>query len=226
MKTVSQLGSGKQPVGTTAYMGRVEHLMQCRSTVQKADDWLKPSVILEAFEARSTRMSVARAQNLAKFANPEEGFLELSADLVEAAVAHCQLIVVSKFIEKLQQDIPGKGVKEQLENLCNIYALFILHKHVGDFLSTGCITPKQASLANDQLRSLYSQVRPNAIALVDAFNYTDHYLGSVLGRYDGNVYPKLYEEAWKDPLNDSVVPDGYGEYIRPLLKQQLHNARL
>ncbi|KAF5460160.1 hypothetical protein F2P56_020047 [Juglans regia] len=226
MKTVSQLGSGKQPVGTTAYMGRVEHLMQCRSTVQKADDWLKPSVILEAFEARSARMSVARAQNLAKFANPEEGFLELSADLVEAAVAHCQLIVVSKFIEKLQQDIPGKGVKEQLEILCNIYALFILHKHVGDFLSTGCITPKQASLANDQLRSLYSQVRPNAIALVDAFNYTDHYLGSVLGRYDGNVYPKLYEEAWKDPLNDSVVPDGYGEYIRPLLKQQLHNARL
>ncbi|KAK1307389.1 Peroxisomal acyl-coenzyme A oxidase 1 [Acorus calamus] len=24
-----------------------------------------------------------------------------------------------------------------------------------------------------------------------------------------NVYPTLYEEAWKDPLNDSVVPDGY-----------------
>lgn len=70
------------------------------------------------------------------------------------------------------------------------------------------------------------QVRPNAIALVDAFNYTDHYLGSILGRYDGNVYPKLYEEAWKDPLNDSVVPDGFKEYIQPMLKQQLRNARL
>jgi len=71
-----------------------------------------------------------------------------------------------------------------------------------------------------------SQVRPNAIALVDAFNYTDHFLGSALGRYDGNVYPKLYEEAWKDPLNESVVPDGYHEYIRPMLKQQLRNSRL
>ncbi|KAG2679858.1 hypothetical protein I3760_11G071400 [Carya illinoinensis] len=226
IKTVSQLGSGKEPVGTTVYMGRVEQLMQCHCAVQKAEDWLKPSVILEAFEARSMRMSVASAQNLAKFDNQEEGFLELSADLVQAAVAHCQLIVVSKFIEKLQQDIPGKGVKGQLEALCNIYALFILHKHLGDFLSTGCITPKQASLANAQLRSLYSQVRPNAITLVDAFNYTDHYLSSVLGRYDGNVYPKLYEEAWKDPLNDSVVPDGYQEYIQPILKQQLRNARL
>ncbi|KAM7273586.1 hypothetical protein ACFE04_028250 [Oxalis oulophora] len=77
-----------------------------------------------------------------------------------------------KFIEKLQQDIPGEGVKKQLENLCGIYALHLLHKHLGDFLGTGNITPKQAALANDQLRSLYSQVLPNAVALVDAFNYT------------------------------------------------------
>ncbi|KAK3002039.1 hypothetical protein RJ639_020988 [Escallonia herrerae] len=226
IKTVSQLGSGKKPVGTISYMGRVEHLMQCRSDTQRAEDWLKPSAIVEAFEARATRMSVACAQKLSKFSNPEEGFAELSADLVEAAVAHCQLIVVSKFIEKLLQEIPGKGVKQQLEALCNIYALFLLHKYQGDFLATGCITPKQASLANDQLRSLYSQVRPNAIALVDAFNHTDHFLGSILGCYDGNVYPKLYEAAWKDPLNDSVVPDGYHEYIRPLLKQELRTARL
>ncbi|KAJ6711907.1 PEROXISOMAL ACYL-COENZYME A OXIDASE 1.2-RELATED [Salix purpurea] len=226
MKTVSQLHSGKKPVGTTAYLGRLQDLLHCCCDVQRAEDWLKPGVVLEAFEARSARMCVACAKNLSKFENPEDGFAELSADLVEAAVAHCQLIVVSKFIDKLQQDIPGKGVKQQLQNLYYIYVLNLVHKYLGDFLSTGCITPKQASLANDQLRSLYSQIRPNAIALVDAFNYTDHYLGSVLGRSDGNVYPKLYEEAWKDPLNDSVVPDGYHEYVHPILKQQLRNARL
>ncbi|KAF5204283.1 Peroxisomal acyl-coenzyme a oxidase [Thalictrum thalictroides] len=226
VKTVAQLGSGKKLVGTTSYMGRIEHLMQCRCDVQRAEDWSKPSVILEAFETRAARMNVACAQNVSKMPNPEEGFSELSTDLVEAAVAHCQLIVVSKFIEKLQQDIAGKGVKEQLQLLCGIYALSLIHKHQGDFLSTGSITAKQASLVNDQLRSYNAQLRPNAVALVDAFNYTDHYLGSVLGRYDGNVYPKLYEEAWKDPLNDSVVPDGYHEYIYPMLKQQLRTARL
>lgn len=71
-----------------------------------------------------------------------------------------KLLFHDRFIEKLQQDIPGKGVKEQLQNLCNIYALYIIHKHLGDFLSTGSITAKQASLANDQLRSLYSKVCP------------------------------------------------------------------
>lgn len=34
MKTISQLGSGKLPVGTTAYMQRAEQLMQCTSDVR------------------------------------------------------------------------------------------------------------------------------------------------------------------------------------------------
>ena len=68
-----------------------------------------------------------------------------------------------RFVEKLQQDIPGKGVKHQLELLCSIYALSLLHKHLGDFLSTGCITPKQGSLANDRLRSSYTQVCPKRL---------------------------------------------------------------
>ncbi|KAF6162419.1 hypothetical protein GIB67_017307 [Kingdonia uniflora] len=198
MKTVSQLESMKQPVGTTVCMGRVEHLLHCCFDVQQADDWLKPTAILEAFEARAARMSVACARNISKMPSQEEGFTELSSDLVETAIAHCQLIVVSKFIEKLKQDIPGKGVKEQLQILCNIYALFLLHKHQGEFLATGAITLKQASLASDQLRVFYAQARPNGIALIDAFNYTNHYLGSVLGRYDGNVHPNLYAKAWEN----------------------------
>ncbi|KAL8103167.1 peroxisomal acyl-coenzyme A oxidase 1-like isoform X1 [Apium graveolens] len=226
MKTVSQLGSGIQPVGTTAYMGRAKHLMKCCSTVERAEDWLEPTPILEAFEARAMRMAASCAQNMAIFSNPEKGFAEMSADLAEVAVAHCQLIVVSKFIDKLKQEVPGKGVKRQLKFLCNIYALSLLHKHQGEFLATSSITAEQASLATAQLRNLYSQVRPNAVALVDSFNYTDHYLGSILGRYDGNVYPKLYEAAWKDPLNDSAVPDGYVEYIKPLLEETIHLSRL
>ncbi|RZS03092.1 hypothetical protein BHM03_00033196, partial [Ensete ventricosum] len=226
MKTVSQLGSGKKPVGTTAYMGSVQHLLQSKCDILTAEDWLKPSVILEAFEARAIRLAVNCAKNISKFPSQEEGFSELSADLVEVAIAHCQLIIVSKFIDKVKEDIQGHGVKELLQILCNVYALSLVHKHLGDFVSTGYITPRQGALANEQLRFLYAQVRPNAVALVDAFNYTDHYLGSILGRFDGNVYPKLYEEAWKDPLNDTVVPDGYHEYIRPLLKQKFTVSRM
>ncbi|KAG4933196.1 Peroxisomal acyl-coenzyme A oxidase 1 [Glycine soja] len=96
IKTISQLGSRKKPVGTTSYIGRVEQLMQYHSDFQKAEDGLKPNAVLGAFEARAAKKVIACAQNLSKFTNPEEGFQEFSVDLVEAAVAHCQLIVVSK----------------------------------------------------------------------------------------------------------------------------------
>eukprot|EP00252_Welwitschia_mirabilis_P015228 TRINITY_DN33496_c0_g1_i1.p1 TRINITY_DN33496_c0_g1~~TRINITY_DN33496_c0_g1_i1.p1 ORF type:complete len:663 (-),score=132.97 TRINITY_DN33496_c0_g1_i1:218-2206(-) len=224
MKTVQQLRN-RIPVGTAAYLGRLE-LLDNNCTVSNARDWLNDSVVLEAFEARSARLTARCALQISQSANPETGFHELSNELVEAAKAHCELIVVSKFIEKLQQDIPGKGVKDQLRLLCNVYSLSLMQKHMGDFLSTGYLTSKQSDLAYEQLRSLYSKVRINAIALVDAFNYTDHYLGSVLGRYDGNVYSHLYEEALKDPLNKSDVCDGYEEYIRPILKQQIRKSRL
>lgn len=46
-----------------------------------AEDWLIPSVVLEAFEARATRLSVACAQNLSKFSNQEEGISCLSFEI-------------------------------------------------------------------------------------------------------------------------------------------------
>ncbi|KAG8094153.1 hypothetical protein GUJ93_ZPchr0012g22070 [Zizania palustris] len=197
-------------------MGNIQYLMQCTCGVTTEVD-VEMSVVLICLS-----MICPTAEDWLNPAASKEVFNELSPDLLEVAAAHIQMIIVTKFIEKLEQDIPGEGVKAQLRNLCNVYALHLLHKHLGDFLATGCITAKQGALANQQLGMLYALVRPNAVALVDAFNYTDHYLGSVLGRYDGDVYPALYEEAWKDPLNRTVVPDGYHDYLRPLLKQQLN----
>ena len=46
-------------------------------SINAAEDWLKPSVVLEAFEARSARMCVACAKILSKFENPEDGMFSI-----------------------------------------------------------------------------------------------------------------------------------------------------
>ncbi|KAL5211652.1 hypothetical protein ABZP36_022499 [Zizania latifolia] len=74
MKTVSQLASGKQPVGTTAYMGNIQYLMQCKCGVTTAEDWLNPAAIKEVFEARALRMAVNCAHNISKAPSQEEGW--------------------------------------------------------------------------------------------------------------------------------------------------------
>ena len=43
------------------------------------------------------------------------------------------------------------------------------------------------------------------MGLADAFDFSDESLSSTLGRYDGNVYPNMYEWAKKSPLNKSEV---------------------
>lgn len=50
--------------------------------INAAEDWLEPSPILEAFEARAIRMAASGAQSLANFSNSDEGdviMVEVSA---------------------------------------------------------------------------------------------------------------------------------------------------
>lgn len=56
-----------------------------------------------------------------------------------------------------------------------------------------------------RVKELLSQLRPNTVALVDAFDFHDRKLNSVLGRYDGNVYENLFEWARNSPLNTTEV---------------------
>jgi acyl-CoA oxidase len=63
----------------------------------------------------------------------------------------------------------------------------------------------QLEIVNDKLLDLLAALRNNAVALVDAFDFSDHLLQSVLGRFDGNVYENLYKWAQLSQLNKSQV---------------------
>jgi len=67
------------------------------------------------------------------------------------------------------------------------------------------VSPEQLDIVRGGVLSLLSLLRPNCVALVDAFDFTDHLLGSVLGRYDGNVYENMIKWAASSPLNDTDV---------------------
>lgn len=228
IRTLLNLQSGDIPTGTTAYLNKSKRLTTENCIVSNGKDFLDEVVLLVAFETRSARLISDCARKVLSMSDFQAGLDELATEIVDAARAHCQLIVVSKFSEKIQEEIPGSGVKEQLQLLYYVYALSLILAHAGEFLSTGYLTRKQLFLAKSQLRMLFARVRPNAVALVDSFNHTDHFLGSTLGRYDGDVYHHLYKEAWKDPLNKSIVTDGYKGYIEPIIKQQWksHTSRL
>ncbi len=67
------------------------------------------------------------------------------------------------------------------------------------------MSSEQVALARDQLYSLLSTVRKEAVPLVDAFDFPDEILNSALGRYDGDVYTHLYKWAQRAPRNKKKV---------------------
>ncbi len=99
------------------------------------------------------------------------------------------------------------------------------------------MSSEQISLARDQLYSLLSTGRKEAVPLVDAFDFPDEVLNSALGRYDGDVYTHLYRWAQRAPRNKKKVHtlgysrpacrhqfflqvhDVYEKYLKGMLKQ-------
>lgn len=55
----SNHGFSLKPARTRAYIGKVKHLLECRCNAQRAENWLKPSAVMEVnFMVHSTKEQV------------------------------------------------------------------------------------------------------------------------------------------------------------------------
>ncbi len=94
-----------------------------------------------------------------------------------------------------------------LRDLCSCYALWTIENNIGDFMEAGAIDvgKKGPSAVRNELKRLCSSLRKECVSLVDSFYFTDEYLDSTIGRYDGHIYDALYEAALEEPLNASDI---------------------
>uniref|UniRef100_A0AAQ6IE07 Acyl-coenzyme A oxidase n=1 Tax=Anabas testudineus TaxID=64144 RepID=A0AAQ6IE07_ANATE len=129
--------------------------------------------------------------------------------------AHCHYVVVKLFTDKLGE-IGDTAVHSVLSALALLYALQGITQNSGDFLQAGLLSVPQVLQISVRIKELLSQLRPNAVALVDAFDFHDKKLNSVLGRYDGNVYEHMFEWARRSPLNSTEVHESFHKYLKPL----------
>jgi len=87
------------------------------------------------------------------------------------------------------------------------------------------LTRKESVMVKDGLAKVLKELRPDGLALVDAFDIPDRVLGSALGRHDGNVYEALVETVKNSPLNQSDPFDGYSSTIGKKLDKEFLKAR-
>ncbi|KAI9274257.1 acyl-CoA dehydrogenase/oxidase C-terminal [Sporodiniella umbellata] len=188
---------------------------QCPAT--KPADFLNPELILSAFGFRAA-FGIAQ---VAKALDSQRSWNSMLVEISRISKAHCQFILVRNFIVGLQNDshLKDPSLVRVLRQLSALFALSIMEKELSEFMIAGYFTSEQTQMLKEQVIQLLEQVRPEAVSLVDAFALPDYYLHSALGRYDGKVYESMTEMAEGEPLNHTLVVDGYEEYIKPLIKK-------
>ncbi|CAJ0595672.1 unnamed protein product [Cylicocyclus nassatus] len=147
----------------------------------------------------------------------EEGWNRASIELCKASRMHVRLYLVRNFLQKVAT-APDASIRAPLTDLTRLYAFDLIAASQGEFLRDGFMSEAQADAVREGIYKSLERLRPNAVSLVDSWDFDDIELHSVLGRRDGNVYPALLEWAQRNPLNKTEVLPTFEKYLGPMMK--------
>ncbi|KAL4217668.1 Peroxisomal acyl-coenzyme A oxidase 1 [Mactra antiquata] len=220
VKQFAEASTGKKLSGFMIYLNN--------PVKQRSDlnDELRTEDLIEAYEhtaARLVRVAAMRLQSLMKAGESMEvARNNCTVPMVKAAKAHCQAYVVRTFSTVMKRPDIDSSVAKVMNTLWKLYAVCGINERLGDFIQDGHLNGSQAEMVSNKMLELFAELRPNAVGLVDAFDYPDQVLQSCIGRYDGNVYEALYEYAKGSPLNKTDVHESYYTTLLPLMKGELN----
>ncbi|CAD7947183.1 unnamed protein product [Amoebophrya sp. A120] len=149
---------------------------------------------------------------------------EVKIEMMRMTYSHAYVMYALAFRETLAE--ASKTVQTALNPLYQLYCLTVIDSGydkgggLGDFIACGALPGgdrKISALITKEIKKCLQMIRPQAVALVDGWNFPDFLLNSVLGRYDGRVYEALYEQTKKEPLNKRDITDGYYDHLQYMI---------
>lgn len=197
------------------------HPAEAPPTPLNASTLLDLSSLEAAFTARAAIITCQTASLLDETQRCNTASHAWNAILVEAARvsrSHCHATLLSAF--RAAAETAG-SLAEVLTTLCRLFAITTLLEHLGDFLAFGLLLPADVPAARAHARTLLARLRPDAVSLVESWDFSDHYLNSTIGSSDGRVYERLMEATRDEPLNSTPVRDRYETVLSPMLRGKL-----
>ncbi|XP_045447152.1 probable peroxisomal acyl-coenzyme A oxidase 1 [Melitaea cinxia] len=162
-------------------------------------------------------------QYLASGLDPEDAWNKASIQLTNAAEAHARVLVLTAYKTEVERKTVtlSPPLKTVLHQLLELYFIFWTLEKMGDLLLYTNLSEKDVRVLQKRYEDLLEKIRPNAVGLVDGFDFRDEVLNSTLGAYDGRAYERLMEEAQKSPLNAEPVNESFHKYLKPFLRGKL-----
>ncbi|KAG5177808.1 oxidase precursor [Tribonema minus] len=223
LKAMAAGGGGGEDCG---HLSRWRPDERCCAATQEAMATMP--VLMAAFEHRAARLvagvgALMRARMAADAAR-DAAWNGALVEMVRASRAHAFLLVLRMFAADAEAASAAMAppARAALQRMVSLFALYWMERDMGDFTEDSYLSLEQATWVRGAVVAALHALRPAAVGLVDAWDFTDHQLGdSALGRRDGNVYAALMSSALKSSLNARDPVAGYEESLRPLITSRL-----
>jgi acyl-CoA oxidase len=233
LKGVTSIKAGESPPKDMAYVADHHRLharnQQGQRCTAYGDDFLQPETLISIYAHRASRLIMEASDLLSSNPNlsPSEAWNTHMMVLVSAARAHIDLFVLTSFSSHLS--ITDTSLRPVLQQLISLFALTnIISPSATDaisFIEDGYLSSAQLRDIRELVNKLLEQLLPNAIALTDAWAFTDASLCSAIGQFDGNAYETLMSWTRQLPINiearqtGGVLVRGWKESIEPMLRR-------
>nr|AWK67839.1 ACOX [Dunaliella tertiolecta] len=235
LKALVGVQRGQQATGSASYLNHAAAELHAKSAVQGASGW-NAHALQSAMRHCATRLAASATAMLQSASRSAAGASSRAAGglvfegpawnnstvaMIKLTRAHCMAELHSNMLSSITAlHSSGKvGGRELavLQQLASLFALTHIEAHMGDYLEDGYFTGAQAASIRQRQNALLLELRPNAVALVDAFGIEDYVLNSALGRQDGDVYTALLDMAQGSPLNSSQEGPAWHTVLKPVM---------
>ncbi|EEP76256.1 predicted protein [Uncinocarpus reesii 1704] len=182
----------------------------------KNEQFLDPEVQLSIFEHRAIRLLIKCDEAIEKSQrngglSPAKAWNQHMMGIIAAARAYMELVVLQEFIHGVSR-INDPAINAALSRLRSVFALtMIVHPQSYDaisFVDGNYIRRDQLAQISSCVNYLLDELLPDAIALTDAWDFTDASLCSAIGQYDGNAYETLMSWTRQLPMNKDLNEKG------------------
>lgn len=104
-----------------------------------------------------------------------------------------------------------------------LYGLCQLERDQVGLYESGYFSTGSRAMVDGAIKLLLAKLRPQILPMAEVVRHPDQLLMSAIGNSYGDIYETHLEWATTSRLNDNKgsIPDGYMEYIMPILQGKL-----
>ncbi|XP_059218836.1 probable peroxisomal acyl-coenzyme A oxidase 1 isoform X1 [Stomoxys calcitrans] len=145
--------------------------------------------------------------------------------LAKAGILHGRAFMARMALDNVRSQILKgripKSLQGVIEELLNIFIMDLFLASLDEILHFNYLSAKQVQDIEERYQQALLAFRPNAVAVVDGFDFHDRVLSSTLGCYDGQAYERLMAEARKCDLNTETVNATFESSLKTLTRSNL-----